>query len=54
MALIEKIMQRPGRKTELLIHFSERSFARMAGHASEGDRATVAERMAQSKLARLG
>jgi three-Cys-motif partner protein len=53
MPLIEKIMQRPGRKTELLIHFSERSFARMAGHASEGDRATVAERMAQSKLARL-
>lgn len=53
MALVEKIMQRPGRKTELLIHFSERSFARMAGHASEGDRATVAERMAQTKLARL-
>lgn len=53
MPLIEQIMQRPGRKTELLIHFAERSFARMAGHASDGDRATVGERLAQSKLARL-
>lgn len=53
MPLIERIMQRPSRKTELLIHFSERSFSRMAGHASEGDRATAAERMAQTKLVRL-
>jgi three-Cys-motif partner protein len=53
MPLIERIMQRSGRKTELLIHFSERSFARMAGHASEDDRATAAERMAQTKLVRL-
>lgn len=53
MPLIEQILTRPGRKTELLIHFSERSFARMAGHASEGDRATAAQRMAQTKLVRL-
>lgn len=53
MELIEKIMNRPSRKTELLIHFSERSFARMAGHAAEGDRTTVAERVAQTKLATL-
>ena len=53
MELIEKIMKRPSRKTELLIHFSERSFARMAGHAAEGERTTVAERVAQTKLATL-
>jgi three-Cys-motif partner protein len=53
MELIEKIMNRPSRKTELLIHFSERSFARMAGHVAEGDRTTAAERVAQTKLATL-
>lgn len=53
MELIEKIMKRPSRKTELLIHFSERSFARMAGHAAEGDRTTAAERVAQTKLVTL-
>lgn len=55
MEVIEKILSRPSRKTELLLHFSDKSFKRMAGHSDddEGDRSSLAIKLAKSKLARL-
>ncbi len=54
MAVIERILERQGRKTELLIHFSDKSFKRMAGHSDEDDdRSSLAKKLAGSKLARL-
>jgi three-Cys-motif partner protein len=54
MAVIERILARKGRKTELLIHFSDKSFKRMAGHSDEDDdRTPLAKKLAGSKLARL-
>jgi three-Cys-motif partner protein len=53
LKLIEQIAQRPG-KTELLIHFSDRTFLRMAGHLDDqGHRVPIGQLVAESKLARL-
>lgn len=53
MELIERIAGRPG-KTELLIHFSDKTFLRMAGHLDDrGDRVPVGQLVAESKLATL-
>lgn len=51
--LIERILHRPSRKTELLIHFSDRSFKRMAGHLADNIRKEVGHKVAEAKLARL-
>lgn len=53
MALIERILERGGRHNELLIHFSDRSFKRMAGHAAGRERLPVGAKVAESKLKRL-
>ena len=53
MALIEQILKRGGRHNELLIHFSDRAFKRMAGHVVNRDRLPVGRKVAESKLARL-
>lgn len=51
--VIEKILARAG-KTELLIHFSDKTFLRMAGHLDDNDkRLPVGRKVAESKLARL-
>ena len=53
MEVIEKLITRPG-KTEMLIHFSDKTFLRMAGHLDENDeRLPVGRKVAESKLARL-
>jgi three-Cys-motif partner protein len=52
MDLIERILSRPG-KTELLIHFSDRSFKRMAGHLEERRRSDVGGRAAVAKIDEL-
>lgn len=54
--LIEKILERRGGNqtiTELLIHFSDRTLARVAGHLSPGRRDAQAERAGQTKLRRM-
>lgn len=51
--LIERILRRPSRKTELLIHFSDRSFKRMAGHLADNVRKEVGHKVAEAKLAQL-
>lgn len=53
MEIIEKILERAG-KTELLIHFSDKTFLRMAGHLDDNDkRLSVGRKVAEAKLARL-
>ena len=53
MDLIKQIAGRPG-KTELIIHFSDKTFLRMAGHLDDsGHRVPVGQRVAESKLATL-
>lgn len=53
MEIIERILNRPG-KTELLIHFSDKTFLRMAGHLDDNDqRLPVGRKVAEAKLARL-
>lgn len=53
MKLIEQIAARRG-KTELLLHFSDKTFLRMAGHLDDrGDRVPVGRKVAESKLATL-
>lgn len=53
MNVIEQIVARRG-KTELLLHFSDKTFLRMAGHLDErGDRVPVGRKVAESKLATL-
>jgi len=52
MHVIDRIRERSG-KTELLIHFSDRSFLRMAGHLDENERKEVGERAAIAKLNKL-
>jgi three-Cys-motif partner protein len=54
MATIERILERRGRKTEMLIHFSEKSFRRMAGHTVQNEKRTsVGRKVAEAKLERL-
>lgn len=54
MATVAKVLERPERTTELLIHFSDRSFNRMAGHAVENDaRTEVGHNVAASKVATI-
>ncbi len=53
MRLIERILEQGGRHNELLIHFSERSFRRMAGHANDRERLPVGTKVAASKVRRL-
>ena len=53
MALLEQIIARGKRRSELLIHFSEKSFRRMAGHAQEHGRSAIGRKVAASKLDRL-
>jgi three-Cys-motif partner protein len=52
MEVIARILARKGR-TELLIHFSDRSFRRMAGHVIERERSQVGRRAAVSKIEEL-
>jgi three-Cys-motif partner protein len=53
MDIIEKILSRAG-KTELLVHFSDKTFMRMAGHIGPNDeRLTVGHKVGESKLSRL-
>jgi three-Cys-motif partner protein len=53
MQLVEQIAARRG-KTELLLHFSDRTFLRMAGHLDDhGKRLPVGHKQAQGKLATL-
>jgi three-Cys-motif partner protein len=53
MALVEKALARAG-KTELIVHFSDKTFLRMAGHLGNNDeRLPVGQKVAESKLARL-
>jgi three-Cys-motif partner protein len=53
MELIEKALARAG-KTELIVHFSDKTFLRMAGHLGDNDeRLPVGQKVAESKLARL-
>jgi len=53
MDKIEKILAR-GAKTELLIHFSDKTFLRMAGHLDDnGMRLPVGRKVAEAKLAHL-
>lgn len=54
MELIERILARPSKTTELLIHFSDKSFRRMAGHLDDNDtRTEVGQAVADAKVARL-
>ena len=54
MEVIERILHRQGRKSEILLHFSDRSFKRMAGHLDVSDRrSSTAVKLGESKLARL-
>jgi len=53
MELVEKALARAG-KTELIVHFSDKTFLRMAGHLDNNDeRLPVGQKVAESKLARL-
>jgi len=53
MDIIEKILSRAG-KTELLVHFSDKMFMRMAGHIGPNDeRLAVGRKVGESKLSRL-
>lgn len=53
MDTVQRLIERRG-KTELLVHFSDRTFLRMAGHLSEtGERVSVSVKVAEAKLARL-
>jgi three-Cys-motif partner protein len=53
MELIERIAARRG-ITEVLLHFSDKTFLRMAGHLDErGDRVPVGQKVAEAKLRRL-
>ena len=53
MEVIEKLLARTG-VTELLVHFSDRTVLRMAGHLDENDqRLPIGHKVAESKLARL-
>jgi three-Cys-motif partner protein len=54
MGVLETILARRSRKTEFLIHFSDKSFKRMAGHSEDDDgRSSTAVKLAESKLAKL-
>lgn len=53
MALLEQIIARGEKRSELLIHFSEKSFRRMAGHVQEHGRSAIGRKVAASKLERL-
>lgn len=54
MHLLERILARPSHTTELLIHFSDRSFKRMAGHLDDNERRSqVGREVADAKVARL-
>jgi three-Cys-motif partner protein len=54
MAVLERILARPSQTTELLIHFSDKSFRRMAGHLDDNDKRTeVGNAVADAKVARL-
>lgn len=54
MALLERILARPTNTTELLIHFSDKSFKRMAGHLDDNQQRTqVGQAVADAKVARL-
>jgi hypothetical protein len=53
MTLLEQIIARGERRSELLIHFSEKSFRRMAGHVQEHGRSAIGRKGATSKLDRL-
>jgi three-Cys-motif partner protein len=53
MSLLERILQRKG-TTELLIHFSDKSFKRMAGHLDDNaQRTEVGQKVADAKVAKL-
>lgn len=54
--LVEQILAKRGGQrdiTELLIHFSDRTLARLAGHAADNPRTPVGQRAAASKVAYL-
>jgi three-Cys-motif partner protein len=54
LELLERISARPSQTTELLIHFSDRSFKRMAGHLDDNAKRTeVGRAVADAKVARL-
>lgn len=54
MQLLEQICARPSHTTELLIHFSDKSFKRMAGHLDDNAKRTqVGRAVADAKVARL-
>lgn len=54
MHLLERILARPSHTTELLIHFSDKSFKRMAGHLDDNERRSqVGRAVADAKVARL-
>lgn len=53
MELIERLLKREG-KTEFLIHFSDKTFLRMAGHLSDSEEwLPTARKVADAKLQRL-
>ncbi len=53
MDVLARILARAG-KTELLVHFSDKTFLRMAGHLDDNDkRLPVGRKVAESKLRRL-
>jgi three-Cys-motif partner protein len=54
MELLDRILARPCQTTELLIHFSDKSFRRMAGHLNDNTQRTkVGQAVADAKVARL-
>lgn len=54
MLLMERILARSSGTTELLIHFSDKSFKRMAGHLDDNQKRTAVGRaVADAKIARL-
>lgn len=53
MDVVEQIIRRDAISTEVLIHLSDRSLRRMAGHVIVRDRTVVGHRAGQSKLGRL-
>jgi three-Cys-motif partner protein len=54
LELLQRISARPSHTTELLIHFSDRSFRRMAGHLDDNaQRTRVGRAVADAKVARL-
>jgi len=53
MDVLSRILARAG-KTELLVHFSDKTFLRMAGHLDDNDkRLPVGRKVAEAKLRRL-